>query len=214
MFTGIVEELGTVVRRQHQGGILRLCLEAERALQGTRPGDSLCVNGVCLTVTELAGSQVVFEVMPETLGRTTLNGLQAGDRVNLERALRWDGRLGGHLVQGHVDGVGIIQERFPRGSTVFWKVAAPCQVLRYVVPKGSIAVDGISLTVIERQAQSFTFATIPHTMAQTTLGFRRVGEEVNLEADILGKYVEALLRLPEQGPPGLTRDFLQEHGFA
>lgn len=221
MFTGIVEELGVVVNLQPRGEIIRLRLRAEQVLREVQMGDSVCVNGVCLTVTEQAGQQAVFEVMPETLERTNLGFLRAGDRVNLERALRLDGRLGGHLVQGHVDGMGTIQERIPQGSTVFWKIAAPPEVLRYVVPKGSIAVDGISLTVIGRQPQGFTLATIPHTLAQTTLGFRKVGERVNLEADILGKYVEAFLRPREEGPsPGhqepsspLTWAFLAEHGF-
>jgi|YNPNPStandDraft_1061719.scaffolds.fasta_scaffold38645_2 riboflavin synthase len=214
MFTGIVEELGVVVGLQPQGEVVRLRLQAERVLREVRVGESVCVNGVCLTVTEQAGKQAAFEVMPETLARTNLGLLRAGDRVNLERALRLDGRLGGHLVQGHVDGVGTIQERIPRGSTVFWRIAAPPEVLRYVVPKGSIAVDGISLTVIERQPQGFTLATIPHTLAQTTLGFRKVGERVNLEADILGKYVEALLGPREDSASQLTWAFLAEQGFA
>jgi riboflavin synthase len=213
MFTGIIEELGRVAGVERRGEVIRLRLGAERVFEDAHLGDSISVNGACLTVTDLARDQAAFDVMQETIHRTNLNLLRVGDRVNLERALRLDRRLGGHLVQGHVDGLGVIRERATRGPTVFWEVAAPPEVLRYVVPKGSMAVDGVSLTVIERRPESFTFATIPHTLAQTTLGLRREGEMVNLETDLLGKYVEAFLQRSEEAPRELTWDFLAEQGF-
>lgn len=213
MFTGLVEELGTVQRLEPRGGSLRLRIGAREVVRDLRVGDSLCVNGVCLTVTAYDPGGFVCDVMEETLRRTNLRDLKLGERVNLERALRADGRFGGHLVQGHIDGLGTIAQRLPRQGSVLWEVAAPPEVLRYVVPKGSIAVEGISLTVIDRRPASFTFATIPHTLAVTTLGRRQVGQTVNLEADILAKYLESLLRERIDPGQGLTWEFLAEHGF-
>jgi len=213
MFTGLVEELGTVWRVEPRGGSLRLWIGAREVVRDVHVGDSLCVNGVCLTVTAFDPEGFVCDVMEETLRRTNLRGLRPGEPVNLERALRADGRFGGHIVQGHVDGLGIIAQRRPRQGSVLWEVTAPPAVLRYVAPKGSIAVEGISLTVIERRPASFTFSTIPHTLAVTTLGHRQVGQTVNLEADILAKYLESLLRARLDPGPGLTWEFLAEHGF-
>jgi riboflavin synthase len=186
MFTGIVEELGVVISRH--GGHLRF--GAQAVVEDTKVGDSIAVNGCCLTVTETGPGWWEATAVEETLSRTNLADLADGDRVNLERPVRMADRLGGHLVQGHVDAVGEVREPAPD-----LRVAAPVDVLRYVVPKGSITVDGVSLTVVDVDAQSFTVAVIPHTAEATTLGRRRPGERVNLEADVVAKYVERLLEV-------------------
>ena len=186
MFTGLIEATGGVLEA---GGKMRIATDLELAI-----GDSIAVNGVCLTVTALGEGWFTADAVPETLSRTTLGGLTPGRRVNLERPLRPTDRLGGHFVQGHVDGVGRLQSRAAEGDSTRLTFEAPEQVLRYVVEKGSIAVDGVSLTVAARLAGAFQVAVIPHTAAVTTLGERRPGETVNLEADVLAKYVEGLLQ--------------------
>jgi riboflavin synthase len=192
MFTGLVEEAGRVaeVRRGEAGA--RLAIAASAVLEGLGVGDSVAVNGACLTAVEVTGEGFAVDAVAETLRRTALGGLAAGDRVNLERPMRLGDRLDGHLVQGHVDGVGTVRAARPEGESAVLEVAAPAALLRYVVEKGSIAVDGVSLTVAERLADAFTVALIPHTMAVTTLGPGAVGRTVNLEADVVAKYVEAL----------------------
>ncbi len=194
MFTGIVEELGTVRAITPVETGARLEISAKTVLEGVQIGDSISVNGCCLTVVTLDEGYYVADVVEETLRMTCLGGLQAGDRLNLERSVRLADRLGGHLVQGHVDGVGTLTSREPApdGSMVV-RIAAPASVLRYVVYKGSIAVDGISLTVAAIDSTSFSIALIPHTQDVTTLGFRQPGDHVNLEVDIVAKYVEKLL---------------------
>lgn len=189
MFTGIVTATGTVRRLTRRGGGLELALDAGALAGDLRVGDSLAVNGVCLTVRDLRGETVVADLMPETARLTTLGGLRAGDRVNLEPALRLGDRLGGHLVTGHVDGVGTVRAVRREGNAVVLDVAAPPAVSRYLVPKGSVAVDGASLTVAGCAADGFTVSLIPHTLAVTTLGRLRPGDRVNLEADLVGKYV-------------------------
>ena len=188
MFTGLVEAMGRLEARE--GARLRFAcpFAAELAV-----GDSVSVNGVCLTVEERDEATFSCTAVAATLRRTTLGGLQPGDAVNLERALRADGRLGGHIVQGHVDGVGHLEARRPDGPWELLRIAAPEEVLRYVVPRGSIAVDGVSLTVAECGSDAFGVAIIPHTADATTLGALRPGAPVNLEADVIAKYVEGLL---------------------
>jgi len=217
MFTGIVEEIG-VVRAIRPG---QLAISARAVLQGTRPGDSICVNGACLTVTALDGGSFSVDVMPETLRRTNLGGLRAGDRVNLERPLAAGGRLGGHFVQGHVDATGRVLSLTPEEGAVLARFEAPPAVMRYIVDKGFIAVDGVSLTVVEHDATYFAVSLVAYTREHTTLGSRGVGDLVNLEVDTIAKYVERLhpgRGMPGEAPepaakPGITTEFLAEHGF-
>ena len=206
MFTGITEELGKVSLLQPN----KLVVKARKVLEGTGIGDSVSVNGACLTVVEFGSDYFGVEVVPETMRRTNLGLLKVGDEVNLERPLALGGRLGGHLVQGHVDERGKVVSIRPEGDAANMHFQVPREVMRYVVVKGFIAIDGISLTVVERDETSFTVSVIPHTRQNTTLGKRRVGDTVNLEVDIIAKYVEALTQSPGKG---VTAEFLQEHGF-
>ncbi|HHW60702.1 MAG TPA: riboflavin synthase [Syntrophomonadaceae bacterium] len=214
MFTGIIEELGTVQRIEKGINSSQLYIQARQVLADTKIGDSIAVNGVCLTVTEYGDDYFVADVMAETLLRTTLKQLSNGTRVNLERALRVGDRMGGHIVQGHVDGVGtIVEQRKEDIATIIYIKADP-ELLRYIVPKGSIAIDGISLTVVDVQTSRFSVSIIPHTEAVTTLGLKRTGEQVNLETDIIGRYVERLLSQESLQPPsGLSINTLAENGF-
>ena len=193
MFTGIVEELGEVVELEHVGDSARLWVRAERATADARHGDSIAVNGVCLTVTESSESAFTADVMAETLHRSGLGRLTPGARVNLERAVRLSDRLGGHLVQGHVDGVGTVLSRTPSAHWQVVRVSLPEALARYVVEKGSIAVDGVSLTVSATGPGWFEVSLVPTTLAATTLGAVREGDPVNLEVDVIAKYVERLL---------------------
>jgi riboflavin synthase len=192
MFTGLVEEVGRVVDLE-AGRIFRLVVSASRVLEGTHVGDSVSLNGVCLTVNEVGGKTLIFNAMPETLRRTALSDLAEGSPVNLERAMSPAVRFGGHIVQGHVDGVGEVLGIRPEGDAQIWEFEAPESVLRYTVEKGSVCVDGISLTVVSVRDASFTVSILPQTRANTNLRELRVGERVNLEADVIGKYVERLL---------------------
>ena len=220
MFTGIIEELGKVKSLSRGARSARLVLEARRVLEDVRPGDSIAVNGVCLTVTRFDAGSFEVDVMAETLDRSNLGKLVPGEAVNLERALRLGDRLGGHLVSGHIDGVGMIVRESWEDLARILEIEAPAGVLRYTIEKGSIAVDGTSLTVVAVGARSFTVSLIPHTRGLTTLGFKQVGRSVNLEADLIGKYVEKLLRAPGPSPDrpaaagGVTLEFLMEKGFA
>jgi riboflavin synthase len=188
MFTGIIEEVGTI-ESVRPGG---LTVAAEKALGGLSVGDSVNVNGACLTVTSRGQSSFSVDVVPETLRRTNLGSLGEGEAVNLERAVAVNGRLGGHIVQGHVDGTGAIEELARDGESTLVTVSAPTSMMRYVVEKGFISVDGASLTVVTCSSGRFSFAVIPHTRDNTVLGSRRVGDRVNLEVDIVAKYVERL----------------------
>ncbi len=192
MFTGLVEEVGRVVSLE-PGEMFRLRVSAKRVLGGTRVGESVSVNGVCLTVNEVDGETLTFLAMPETLRRTALGDLAEGSHVNLERAMTLERRFGGHIVQGHVDGVGEVLAAYPEGDAQIWEFGAPAGVLRYTVEKGSVCVDGISLTVVAVRDASFTVSILPQTRANTNLAELRVGDRVNLEADVVGKYVERLL---------------------
>lgn len=213
MFTGIIEEIGTVamIQRGQHSAVLKI--QAKTVLEGTKTGDSIAVNGVCLTVTELFSDSFKADVMHETLDRSALAKLVCGSRVNLERAMPADGRFGGHIVAGHVDGVGRIT-RIRRDDTAVWyTVEADSGVLRYVVEKGSVALDGISLTVADVTSKNFSISAIPHTVRQTVLHERREGDLVNVETDVVGKYIEKLMRTTPQKKSAITRAFLTEHGF-
>ncbi len=189
MFTGLIEEKGKVIRAQPSGGGLRLTVEARVVSEGTAIGDSIAVNGVCLTAVSIKGAQIEFDVVHETVDRSTLGELKPGQSVNLERALRAGARMGGHMVLGHVDGIGVIREIRRSGAETVFRFEATPDVMRFVVEKGSIAVDGISLTIADFGRDWFTVAVIPHTLGATTLGERAVGGRVNVETDIIGKYV-------------------------
>jgi riboflavin synthase len=194
MFTGIVEELGTVAALDDQGDAARLSIRAGRVLEDVTLGDSIAVNGCCLTVTAVADGVWTADVMQETLDRTSLRGAGVGDRVNLERAATLATRLGGHLVQGHVDGVGEILSRSTSDHWEVVTVSLPTHLAPYVVDKGSIAVDGVSLTVVEAAEDHFTVSLIPETLSRTTLGSRSPGDRVNLEVDVIAKHVAKLVR--------------------
>jgi riboflavin synthase len=202
VFTGIVEHQARVVRLE-RGELCEIEVDAGPAAEGVGVGDSVALDGCCLTVTRVLGSRLAFQAVPETLRRSALGDRRVGDRVNVERSLRADARLGGHFVQGHVDGTGAVREVVRRGEDVLLRVDCPPEVARYLVPKGSVAVDGVSLTVVDPDAAGFWVALIPHTMQATTLGIRRVGDRVNLEGDVLGKYV--LRYLEGLGPDAAAR---------
>ena len=215
MFTGIIEELGTIRSIRRGAASAVLSIGAEAVLSDLRIGDSVAVNGVCLTATGVDGSGFTADVMHETLQRSSLGALGPGSRVNLERAMAADGRFGGHIVSGHIDGTGTIAERRRDDNAVWYTVSAPPALLRYIVEKGSIAIDGISLTVASVEADRFSVSVIPHTAAVTLLGAKGPGDVVNLETDIIGKYVERLLR-PADTPAarsGISLEFLAENGF-
>ncbi|HZP40699.1 MAG TPA: riboflavin synthase [Candidatus Binatia bacterium] len=205
MFTGIIEVVGRVVDVRRGGSGAALTIATPRRLPRLALGESIAVNGACLTVTRRAGTGFTVDVSPETLRRTTLGGFRAGTRVNLERALRFGDRLGGHVVQGHVDGTGRLERIAPDGAWVAYRFSAPAHLAPYLVEKGSIAVDGVSLTVFDCRGGRFTVALIPHTLAKTTLGKLRPGDAVNLEADVLLKHVAAMLRRNVRAPTRPSR---------
>lgn len=211
MFTGIVEEIGTIRRIRTEGNSCVLTVHASKVLEDVHTGDSIAVNGTCLTVCAFHPDSFSADVMPETLRRTNLGTLVPGSQVNLERAMAADGRFGGHIVSGHIDGTGTVRTLRHEGNAVWVTIAADAKLLRYIVKKGSIAIDGISLTVADISPMGFAVSVIPHTGAQTTLLHRKPGEMVNLECDIIAKYVEKLLGKPDRG--GISPQFLAEHGF-
>ncbi len=196
MFTGIVRELGEVVSVEEEAGGIRLRIEAPATAAEGGLGESVSVNGACLTIVAAAGGVLEFQAVPETMARTSLGALATGSRVNIEPALRGDQQLGGHFVQGHVDGVGAVRSVEPEGAGRRLAIDAPPEILRYCVEKGSVTVEGVSLTVAALDDRGFEIALIPHTLEVTTLGGLAPGDPVNLEADVLAKYVERLLPLP------------------
>ncbi len=206
MFTGIIEEVGRVTSAQAGN----LVIAASNVLQGTELGESIAVNGVCLTVTNFDASSFLVDIMPETLKRTNLGLLRAGDRVNLEGSLALGGRMGGHLVPGHVDDTGRVASVMQGGGAMLIRFEVAPEVMRYIVEKGFVAVDGVSLTIVTKDASSFQVSVVDYTREHTTLGSRQVEDLVNLEVDIIAKYVEQLSRTHSTG---ITVDLLQEHGF-
>jgi len=208
MFTGIIEEVGVVARRSG----VDLAVMAETVLDDLRTGDSIAIDGVCLTVAAINGDTFVVQTSPESVERTTLSRLRPGDGVNLERAMPANGRFGGHFVLGHVDGVGRVAGVENQGEFSLWRFQAPPEVARYIVPKGSVTVDGISLTVVEPAGDTFGVAVIPATVARTSLVGKRRGDAVNLEADIIGKHLYQYLSPGAGG--SLTMDLLRRQGFA
>lgn len=215
MFTGLVAELGTVQRLDRQGESYHLTVSAVKVMQNLKIGDSVAVNGACLTVVDMHDSVFTADVMPETVRLTNIGSLHAGDKVNLERTLRLCDGLDGHIVSGHVEGLGTIISRRPEGIANVVEIATEARLLRYILPKGSIAIDGISLTVTAVTDSGFSVAIIPHTAKETTLGFKGVGDKVNLETDIIGKYVERLLNTGAYGKSEkqLDKNILLENGF-
>ena len=217
MFTGIVEEVGTLkaIRKGAHSAVLEI--QAKVVLEDIHLGDSIAVNGVCLTATSFSPSGFTADVMHETLNRSALSALRPGSRVNLERAMAANGRFGGHIVAGHVDGVGTVRRIEKDDNAIWYTIAAGPEILRYVVEKGSISVDGISRAVARVDSDSFAISAIPHTVSVTVLADRKPGDQVNLETDIVGKYVEKLLQTPppaeEERKSGITREFLTRYGF-
>ena len=217
MFTGLVAELGTVQRLARQGSSYHLTVGAKKVLTNLKIGDSVAVNGACLTVVRMDEGGFTADVMPETVRLTNIGSLQPGSKVNLERTLRLCDGLDGHIVSGHVEGLGTISEQRPEGIAVVVTIATPPELLKYIIKKGSIAIDGISLTVTEVTDTSFSVSLIPHTAKETTLGSKKVGDSVNLETEILGKYVERMLTWNKQTQAGkadtLNMQTLLENGL-
>ncbi|MBE6862452.1 MAG: riboflavin synthase [Ruminococcus sp.] len=214
MFTGIVEEVGTVKAVQ-KGSSSFIKIQAYRIFEDMHLGDSIAVNGVCLTVTDFGGNVFTADVMNETLSRSSLGTLKSGSHVNLERAMAANGRFGGHIVSGHIDGTGTISKIKNDGIAVWYTISTSPEIMRYIVEKGSIAIDGISLTVAKVTESTFSVSIIPHTAQQTILSEKKTGDVVNLENDIVGKYVEKLISPvsdnKKQSP--ISREFLLKHGF-
>ncbi len=217
MFTGIVEEIGVVEKIQKGRYSAVLTILADKVLEDSKVGDSIAVNGICLTVTSIKSGCFTADVMHETLNRSSLSNIRNGSHVNLERAMQANGRFGGHIVSGHVDGVGRVMRIRKDDTAIWYTIKADPKVMRYIVEKGSVTIDGISLTVAEAAQDYFSISAIPHTVAQTVLKDRREGDAVNLETDVIGKYVEKLLATddpePGNGKSSITKEFLDRYGF-
>lgn len=214
MFTGIVEEVGSIKQIQQHANSCVLTIQAEKILSDVSLGDSIAVNGICLTVTSFTDTSFTVDVMPETMKSTSLSSLKVGSFVNLERAMPANGRFGGHFVTGHVDGIGKIVAKRPVENAVYYEITAPDSLLKYMILKGSVAVDGTSLTIFDLSSHSFTLSLIPHTLENTVLGKKSVGDIVNIECDMIGKYIEHFMKRKTNKKPGaMTKQFLQENGF-
>ena len=213
MFTGIVEEIGIISGIKQGKNSEILTIKAKKVLEDTKIGDSIAVNGICLTVTALSSDSFTADVMHETINRSSLSKLKYGSKVNLERAMPVNGRFGGHIVSGHVDGIGTIINIKPDDNAIWYKIQANQQILKYIVEKGSITIDGISLTVAKVSETDFSISAIPHTVEQTILKEKRQGDTINLETDILAKYIEKLLSHTQNKQSKITKEFLLEHGF-
>lgn len=212
MFTGIIEETGLVRTLQRSGKSLKLTVSASVVLQDIKTGDSINTNGVCLTVVSFGKDSFTVDAIPETLERTSLGQLRTGLEVNLERALRLSDRLGGHIVSGHIDGTGAIRRIWTEDNAWWFRISAGHDILRYMVPKGSVALEGISLTIVDVDDDSFTVSVIPHTREVTTLKSKKTGDVLNIECDIIAKYTEKLVN-PVRGAGQISPSFLSEHGF-
>ena len=210
MFTGIIEEVGAISSR----GGAELTVMAEKILEDVALGDSISIDGACMTVVSFTDSPFIVQVSPESFERTTLGTLKPGDAVNLERAMALGDRFGGHLVQGHVDGVGRIEGIEKQGDFTLWSFWAPPEVALYLIPKGSVTIDGISLTVVKPNADTFSVAVIPTTLQETKLGGKSKGDAVNMEADVFGKHIYHYLKNGAAQQGSITREFLSNHGFA
>ncbi|MEH7178376.1 riboflavin synthase [Neobacillus vireti] len=218
MFTGIIEELGMVANIQRTGTSFVLTIEAKKILEDVHLGDSIAVNGVCLTVTSFSNKQFTVDVMPETVKASSLNALKRGSKVNLERAMAAGGRFGGHFVSGHIDGTGVIKSKKQLENAIYYEIEAPSDILRYIIVRGSITVDGTSLTVFGVSDDTFTLSLIPHTLSESIIGLKDSGDIVNLECDMIGKYVGHFLsagsgNVNKKSPSGISAQFLEEHGF-
>lgn len=211
MFTGIIEEVGTVAAVSHAPHGIRLCVQGKKILEDIHIGDSIAVNGICLTVTDFSAASFTADVMAETLARTSLIGLKQGSKVNLERAMAANGRFGGHIVTGHIDGVGVIKRTQKDGIATIYTIETTSPITRYIVEKGSIAIDGISLTVVAVDEKTFSVSLIPHTQNHTALETKRIGDNVNLENDCIGKYVEKFITQSQSSQ--ITKDFLYRYGY-
>ncbi|MBO9129779.1 riboflavin synthase [Bacillus sp. 165] len=211
MFTGIIEEMGTIQHINQTGQAIVLHIAAKTILADVHLGDSIAVNGVCLTVTSFTSSSFTVDVMPETVKATSLQSLKQGSTVNLERAMSANGRFGGHFVSGHVDGVGTIIQKKQQHNAVYYKIQLPKSLLHYCIYKGSIAIDGTSLTIFGTDESSITISLIPHTMEGSVIGTKNVGDIVNIECDMVGKYIEHFVK--KQPSSSITEGFLSEHGF-
>lgn len=212
MFTGIIEEIGTVQAVQHSGDNSFIKISAEKILSDVHDGDSIAVNGVCLTVTDFSSNIFRADVMNETLNRSSLGSLRNGSPVNLERAMSANGRFGGHIVSGHIDGTGVISDIKKDGIAIWYTISTNPEIMRYIIEKGSIAIDGISLTVAKVTDNNFSVSIIPHTAQQTILSYKKTGDIVNLENDIVGKYIEKFTR-QEKNKNSISMNFLAENGF-
>lgn len=220
MFTGIIEGLGIITTIKAMGLAKRFIIDADFILEKTRVGDSIAVNGACLTVVGISGKRFEVDLSPETLSKTTFGRVKTGERINIERALKLSDRVDGHLVSGHIDGRGIIKQREALGNSIRITVAVPEALLRYMIPKGSVAVDGISLTINRCGENSFDVSIIPHTAKLTTIGFKKNGDSINIETDMVGKYIERFMmgktdRTAQQktGESSIGLDFLEKTGF-
>lgn len=215
MFTGIIEEVGTIKGIQINGHSAILTIGAKKVLEGTNLGDSIAVNGVCLTATKIGTDYFTADVMAETVRRSSLGTLKKGSVVNLERAMAADGRFGGHIVSGHIDAMGTIENILPEDNAIWYTVSADKKTLHYIVEKGSITIDGISLTIAYVDEQCFKVSIIPHTRQETNLSEKAIGDKVNLECDMIGKYVEKLLTpiQEEKKESNITEEFLRKYGF-
>lgn len=211
MFTGIIEELGIIKKIEHKSNVVTLTIYANKILDGTHLGDSISTNGVCLTVTNIGKETFNVDMVKETLHRTTMKTLKIGAIVNLERALTLSTRLGGHMVSGHIDGTGVIERITNEGQTLNLTIKTDPHLLKYMIEKGSVALDGISLTIVEVTAHTFTVSIIPHTQSMTTLTQKKVHDTINIECDLIGKYVEKLLGHKEKAP--LSADDLIKMGY-
>ena len=215
MFTGIVEEIGYIGKIVRGQSSIRLVIECSTVLGDIKIGDSIAVNGICLTVAERGDDYFLADVMPETIRKTALDTLNVSDLVNLERALQVSERLGGHIVSGHIDGTGTVRGHFEEDNAIWLMIEASPDILKYIVAKGSVTLDGVSLTVADISPRRFKVSLIPHTASLTILGRKKIGDAINIECDIIGKYIEKLVfnRNESDGKTDISVDFLKEHGF-